>query len=402
MATSSLDTFLNAVLDNQPKDWLKLTTHRLDIYNEGKAKIEFLEGLEALFNSASWDSASLENLPTAYDYIRLGHPLSCVLEWYVAKMNNISPNQVIAFSSNTMPILAILRKNLLEGKATLLVHSDALPSYFDLKIVREVYGYHFETQQVQNAQDISAFDGEVVYISEEDDLLDLPVNADIDYHIRLLDNRGSIITIGDSDHTLSISEIQHARRRESIAMTPQNCYSLLQDWLGKETENSEQLTAEKEDVIRIIHEVTGTQGSVVLGSSGLSVQYAIMMGLIHDVQNLYPGKEIKFVIPPNCYGGTNDQARRVAKCLSHVEVMDLPVDGDHNMVQSVDLVLDQIADMNAVPLILVEIPTNPRVEVPDLEALKASLEKTRKTRTRLQPSLLLLFWIKLSVRMFNF
>jgi hypothetical protein len=248
-----------------------------------------------------------------------------------------------------MPILAILRKNLLEGKATLLAHSDALPSYFDLKIVREVYGYHFETQQVQNAEEISAFDGEVVYISEEDDLLDLPVNADIDYHIRLLDNRGSIITIGDSDNASSISEIQHVRRRESIAMTPQDCNSLFREWLGEKIETKRQTAQEKKDVIQIIHEVTGTKGSVVLGSSGLSVQYAIMMGLIHDVQNMYPEKEIKFVIPPNCYGGTNDQARRVAKCLSHVEVMDLPVDGDHNMVQSVDLVLDQIAALNAVP-----------------------------------------------------
>jgi hypothetical protein len=43
MSTSSLDTFLNTVLNSQPKDWLKLTTHRLDVYNEGKAKIEFLE-----------------------------------------------------------------------------------------------------------------------------------------------------------------------------------------------------------------------------------------------------------------------------------------------------------------------------------------------------------------------
>ena len=50
----------------------------------------------------------------------------------------------------------------------------------------------------------------------------------------------------------------------------------------------------------------------IVGSSGLSVQYAIMMGLIHDAQEKHPGKAIKFIVPPNCYGGTNDQARRVA------------------------------------------------------------------------------------------
>uniref|UniRef100_UPI0033654F89 COR domain-containing protein n=1 Tax=Candidatus Albibeggiatoa sp. nov. BB20 TaxID=3162723 RepID=UPI0033654F89 len=53
-------------------------------------------------------------LPTAYDYIRLGHPLSCVLEWGIANLNNLDANNVISFSSQTIPVLAILRKNLLE------------------------------------------------------------------------------------------------------------------------------------------------------------------------------------------------------------------------------------------------------------------------------------------------
>jgi hypothetical protein len=47
------------------------------------------------------------------------------------------------------------------------------------------------------------------------------------------------------------------------------------------------------------------------------------------------------VVPPNCYGGTNDQARRVA--LTNVEIVDLLVDGDNDMVKSIDTVLAQIA-----------------------------------------------------------
>ena len=37
-----------------------------------------------------------------------------------------------------------------------------------------------------------------------------------------------------------------------------------------------------------------------------------MMGLVHFAKENFPKKKIKFVVPPNCYGGTNDQARRVA------------------------------------------------------------------------------------------
>jgi hypothetical protein len=109
------------------------------------------------------------------------------------------------------------------------------------------------------------------------------------------------------------------------------------------------------------------------------MQYAIMMGLVHDAHENHKGKAIKFIVPPNCYGGTNDQARRVAACLNHVEIVDLFVDGDNDMVQSIDSILDTIAHEDAVAYIIAEIPTNPRVEVPDLIALKKVLNKTRKT-----------------------
>ena len=106
-----------------------------------------------------------------------------------------------------------------------------------------------------------------------------------------------------------------------------------------------------------------------------------MMGLVHDALDTHPGKAIKIIVPPNCYGGTNDQARRVAACLENVEVVDLLVDGAHDMVQSIELVLHAIAKEDAVSFIIAEIPTNPRVEVPDLLKLKAALSATRKTES---------------------
>jgi cystathionine beta-lyase/cystathionine gamma-synthase len=104
-----------------------------------------------------------------------------------------------------------------------------------------------------------------------------------------------------------------------------------------------------------------------------------MMGLIHDAVATHKGKAIKIVVPPNCYGGTNDQARRIAAAINNVEIVDLLVDGDNDMIQSIDTVLTQIANDDAIPYVIAEIPTNPRVEVPDLERLKAVLSKERKT-----------------------
>jgi cystathionine beta-lyase/cystathionine gamma-synthase len=105
------------------------------------------------------------------------------------------------------------------------------------------------------------------------------------------------------------------------------------------------------------------------------------MGLIDDAQANHPEKPIKFIVPPNCYGGTNDQARRVAACLKNVEIVDLPVDGNNDMVQSIHRILDEIATEDAIPYIIAEIPTNPRVEVPNLDDLKIALTQKRLTKT---------------------
>ena len=49
------------------------------------------------------------------------------------------------------------------------------------------------------------------------------------------------------------------------------------------------------------------------------------------------------------------------------------------MVQSIDTILTKIAQEDAVSYIIAEIPTNPRVEVPNLQKLKEVLSKERKT-----------------------
>ena len=41
--------YIKSVLKNIPSDWLNLTTHRLDIFEEKLAKTQFLEQFEALF-----------------------------------------------------------------------------------------------------------------------------------------------------------------------------------------------------------------------------------------------------------------------------------------------------------------------------------------------------------------
>ena len=374
--------YIKNVLENMPKDWLNLTTHRLDIYNEELAKTDFLNQFEELFKENNSEISALTNLPTAYDYIRLGHPLSCVLEWAIANLNNTKAENVISFSSKTIPILAILRTNLLENKKTQILYTDELPSFFDAKIIREIYGYNFEMQKIDAINSVPKFEGSTIFISSTKNIFSFDDQKAIDFFINLNADLGNILFINGKENEQYISDIQHVRRRETIAMTPSNSLLALQSLVNHNAIDTPKIDVlnNKKIVLDSIKEITGTTINPLVASSGLSIQYAIMMGLIHDAQENYPEKAIKFIVPPNCYGGTNDQARRVAACLKNVEIVDLPVDGNNDMVQSIETVLTKIATEDAVPFIIAEIPTNPRVEVPNLIDLKNVLSKKRITK----------------------
>lgn len=363
-----------------PSDWLSLTTHRLDIYNEEKAKTDFLDQFQAMYKAEDSTRHALKSLPTAYDYIRLGHPLSCILEWSIAQELDISPSQVISFSSQTTGLLAILRQNAQEHKKTRILYEGELPAHFDTKIATAVYEYNFELIKLEDYDTSDDYQGSIVLVSNQKSITQFELEKHVDFYINTQDSLGSILVI-NSQNTAYIPAIQHVRRRETIAMTPINCYNTLQALVTQETLTTKSINTEhKQAVTNTINTISNTATPVVVGSSGLSIQYAIMMGLVHQAKEDHPGKSIRFIVPPNCYGGTNDQARRVAKSIANVAIEDLPVDRDNDMVFSVETVLEKLASEDAIPYIIAEIPTNPRVEVPELEALQAALAKPRKTR----------------------
>lgn len=383
MEENKVLNYIKNVLENMPADWVNLTTHRLDIYEEDLAKTQFLDAFEKLLKENNFTAQALSELPTAYDYIRLGHPLSCVLEWTIARLNNLAPDNVISFSSKTAPILAILRKNLLAKKNTQILYTEKLPEFFDAEILRSVYAYNFELKQVENVNEIPPFDGSTIFISRQDDFSKVDLPSNIDFYVGMHAPFGSIILVNGDLVENYISEIQHVRRRETVAMTPANCYAVLKSLTEKTPLKADEanLKKNKENVLDAINKISGTVTKPLVASSGLSIQYAIMLGLVHHALENHKGKNIKFLVPPNCYGGTNDQARRVAACINKLEIVDLLVDGENDMVQSIDTALTKIAKENAVPYIIAEIPTNPRVEVPNLQDLKAVLSKERKTAT---------------------
>lgn len=384
MEHETIYAYIKDVIKNMPDDWLNLTTHRLDIYDETQAKYQFLKEFNSLFSLGISNTKSLSSLPTAFDYIRLGHPLSCVLEWMIASFYNIPPSYVISFDSKSMPLFAILRRNALLNKKTRILYNESSHGWsLPAEILTQIYGYKYTLQSIQENETAPNFNGSTIVISNKENLSNLTINYHYDFIINFHDNLGSIVLINGKKNEEYVSEIQHVRRRETIAMTPANTLTAILNTINVSPIiiNSSEIEINKNKVLKEIQQITKTSGNPLVASSGLSIQYAILMGLIHEAIATLNNKKIQIIVPTNCYGGTNDQARRIATAIDDVEITDLHVDGENDMVHSIDQVLHQAAQDDAVPYIIAEIPTNPRVEVPDLLKLKKILSKKRLTRS---------------------
>lgn len=370
------------ILDNLPTGWIELTTHRLDTYDEEQAKSQFLQQLQALTSTTDYDVNTLDALPTAYDYARLGHPLSCVLEWLVAQINDVPADQVITYSSKTMPILAVLRKNTLSTVATHLYYDTDSSPLIDSERLERVYNYNVHIHKIESVAQIPKHgDATVLFVTQAPYKTTLEINKNIDATVNIHPNCGSTIIVHNTGITDLVKDLQHVRRRETIAITPLNALHVLHEIVNDKTVPTENCQPQElNKVFDCIKDNTGSTVTPLVASSGLSIQYAMMMGLVEDAMTQHPGKAIKLIIPPNCYGGTNDQARRIAALIPAVDIVDLYVDNGQDLVSSLDVVMKNAAHTDSAPIILAEIPTNPRVEVPDMDKLAAVLMEQRKTQ----------------------
>jgi hypothetical protein len=382
MKNGEILKYLKNILDNIPENWLTDTTHRLNLYDEKLAKIQFLEHFEALINDNNYEHSALENLPTAFDYVRLGHPLSCLLEWSIGRRYNLKAENIISFSSKTIPVMAILRENLLNNKNTQINYIGEVPEFLEKEILEKVYKYTFKLNKINSIDEIPTFKGSSVFISNQTKISDINLINRVDFYVSWCAELGSILLVNGEANESYISNIQHVRRRETIAMTPANCLAALNSLIYDtslstiKVHNSIFIKQVNDSIL----DITNTKIQPQVGSSGLSVQYGIMMGLIHYAIEKHKEKDIKLIVPTNCYGGTNDQARRVANCIENVEVIDLDVDNGIDMAENIEVILNEIANEDSIAFIIAEIPTNPRVEVPNLTKLREVLTKKRKTR----------------------
>jgi hypothetical protein len=141
----------------------------------------------------------------------------------IANVNNLKPQNVISFSSKTIPVLAVLRKNSLENRNTQIIYTGELPEFFDAEIVKNIYGYHFELKvdQVQ----YPAFSGSTIFISQQEDFGTVDLTDGIFLSVYM--QTWEVLVVNGEQNETYISDIQHVRRRETIAMTPSDSFTAL-------------------------------------------------------------------------------------------------------------------------------------------------------------------------------
>ncbi len=382
--------YVAKILKNIPRGWLEMTTHRLDIYDEDRAKTQFLVELQKRVVSGDVSEESLSQLPTAFDYIRLGHQLSCLLEWILGETNEVTSEQVITFDSCTMPLQSVMRGDARQSKKTHVYYQESSNRALELlqeDTLRNVYLYRAELHRIKdNGEILDHDDGTVVLLTESSYSDKIAINDNVDITVNIHPHWGSALIVHDSKKNAAlgidsiVSAIQHVRRRETIAVTPLNAFNLLHEMTGDAPKPlSEDPAQDIKKISDCIQENSGSTLAPAIASSGLSVQYAILMGFIDKARTEHPDRKVVIMLPPNCYGGTNDQARRIAEINPCVEIMDLPVDGDQDMVSSLDEALKAVATSDSIGIVMAEIPTNPRVEVPDMEELGNILRAKRET-----------------------
>jgi hypothetical protein len=104
--------------------------------------------------------------------IFIGHPLSCVLEWSIAKINNLKAD-VLSVLSQRQSLFGGAKKNLLDNRNTQILYTGELPDFFDADVIKNIYGYHFDLKHIENTEAIPVFNGSTVLISKEESLAQL-------------------------------------------------------------------------------------------------------------------------------------------------------------------------------------------------------------------------------------
>ncbi len=303
------------------------------------------------------------------DYVRLGSPLSTILELMQAVEKGLQPSHVFGFGSSTLPLIAVLLTS-----RTTHVYGCRLFSIAQESLLRECYGCNFtfnsgepqihsEDVVVQIIQKDSKFSPLAdAIVSPSEGLLYVINPSKIAPEDVICPNTGIVITEGI--HTIR-------KRFGGPIPTPD-----VDAKLRKQSVIQALDTTELKQHLKQLAGCSDCKGDVLIATTGLAALGACVMGALD-----LGGRDINIVQCSTAYGGSSQQADILSKKCANLtkHTFDIQgIDGDVFRSLTGRLQAMRSSPKKSLTLVQLEYPTNPDMRDCDLKALEPHLEAFRE------------------------
>eukprot|EP00092_Neocalanus_flemingeri_P040538 GFUD01044144.1.p1 GENE.GFUD01044144.1~~GFUD01044144.1.p1 ORF type:complete len:616 (-),score=98.67 GFUD01044144.1:188-2035(-) len=361
-----VEQYLPQILAAIPEEW-RGTTFKNSALLGREVFSEKLTNL-ILSKSEGGDKISTDDLVAignAEDYLRVASNISTTLELILAELATHPITQVFAFASTTMPVIAAVLTS--KGRQVHLYTGDECtkspftPSQLNLL---SLLGGNL----VWHAGSPKAHPNDVVLAYKS--VLTTESSAGVDGLIA-----PNVLYILEPSKLVP-GDILVIRKRMATPPTTPMAEAILQE-IAKVPVTANRQTASPEDIAEFyahLQTLSGTpinaDANPLVFTAGLSSLCTLFMTLIHQ-----GGAEI--LMCSTAYGGSSQQVDLLCEKAGTLHKSTFDIQGGADITRSIKEALDRLASNHtAVPstVLLVEIPTNPDMKVPDISAVTACLQ----------------------------
>jgi cystathionine beta-lyase/cystathionine gamma-synthase len=326
------------------------------------------------------NTADLESLGNAEDYLRVASNISTTLEVFLGRQRDLPVDQVFTFSSQTMPVIAVVLTTEKPVKLFFGSHTDH-PFKTELIDLLALFGGKLT---VQGGCPDQKTDGEIVLLYEALDEYQPCEKVDA------IVSQNSLFIL--KPQNISPSDLLVIRKRMSTPITSPMAIDMLKQIAGIEDEP--QFTLPHEDDLAELYAhlqvLSGTEANPacnpVIGTAGLPTCASLWYTLASR-----GGAEL--LMASTAYGGSSQLVDVLTSRTDRLRKHTFHIQGQSRIVESIKEQLELLAAQDPatlLPLIVlfVEIPSNPDQKIPPVHEL-AEMIKSFEERTK-KPLLLLL------------
>ena len=353
---SVIQANLTQILDNIPDSWLGTTFPNDSRFIGCNA---FKDEMTRLLttNDVSIEKKELDKI-FPEDYVRLGSPLSNILEVQKAINGGFDSHNVFSFGSSTLPLIAVL----LTSKQQVYVYGRNLFTAKQDTQLKSLFGCEYEFRE---GLPQAHADGSVIWLADdvkagEAANVDAIVSSD-GFLFVLNTNKVQIHDINvNGNRTEGIHTI---RKRLGAPMPTPDVLSTLQ---GQPLITAPDTTALKQH-LKQLGGVAEAKGEVLLATTGLSAMGALIMACV-----AYGNNSVDLVMCSTAYGGSSQQADILAKSSSMIKHT-FDIQGKSaDVFRSLSSKLEAMKSGPKKPLTVIQLeyPTNPDMKDTDITGLE--------------------------------